>query len=194
MVAESAAAIAIYSHRSCHLGPPSTAETSLAMATSTWKTIETQRRQDPEKVIATAVACGTNDDGVLTDKLKAVQWHPGFMARFPLLGASAMFTMLCCIASVGIVLGTSHDKFRNEWPVDERWKWAEKYGHWVHKAQIEPHVLLAIVNTISNVALAIAIGQGVAIAWWRRAMQGSTIMVCMSAIPLAAAPSHHRNK
>lgn len=164
------------------------------MATSTLKAIETQRHQYPEKVIATVVACEPNDDDGLQDKLKAVQWHPGFLVRFPLLGAFAMFTMLCCIASVGIVLATSHGKFRNEWPIDERWKWSEKYGYWVHKAQIEPHVLLAIVNTISNVALAIAIGQGVAIAWWRRAMQGSTIMVCMSAIPLATAPSHHRNK
>ena len=85
--------------------------------------------------------------------------------------------MLGCVAAVGVILGTSQNKFRNEWPVDERWEWLPKKGKWMTKAQIEPHVLLAIVNTISNVALAIAIGQGVAIAWWRRAMQGSTVMV-----------------
>jgi hypothetical protein len=34
---------------------------------------------------------------------------------------------------------------------------------------------LALVNTISNVCLAVAIGQGIAIAWWRKALKGSTV-------------------
>jgi hypothetical protein len=46
---------------------------------------------------------------------------------------------------------------------------------WTKRAQITPSVALALVNTISNVCLAVAIGQGVAIAWWRKALQGSTV-------------------
>lgn len=34
---------------------------------------------------------------------------------------------------------------------------------------------MAIANTISNLALAIAIGQGVTIAWWRKALNGATV-------------------
>ena len=48
-------------------------------------------------------------------------------------------------------------------------------GSWKQNAQIAPHVLLALVNTVMNISLAIAIGQGVAIAWWRRALKGSTV-------------------
>ncbi|KIW02243.1 hypothetical protein, variant [Verruconis gallopava] len=110
-----------------------------------------------------------------TESLEEVQWKPGVKARFPWIGALAIFTILLCIASCGIILGTSDGKFRNQWPAYERWKWVSKYKKWRVRAQIEPHVLLAIINTVSNLSLAIAIGQGVAIAWWRRVMKGSTV-------------------
>ena len=42
-------------------------------------------------------------------------------------------------------------------------------------AQLTPSTALAIINTISNLALIIAIGQGIAIAWWRKALIGSTV-------------------
>jgi hypothetical protein len=46
---------------------------------------------------------------------------------------------------------------------------------WRKRTQITPSVALALINTISNVCLAVAIGQGVAIAWWRKALKGSTV-------------------
>lgn len=48
-------------------------------------------------------------------------------------------------------------------------------AEWKTKAQLKPSVGLAIANTISNLALAIAIGQGVTIAWWRKVMNGATV-------------------
>jgi hypothetical protein len=104
-----------------------------------------------------------------------VHWETGFWKRFPWIGAIAIFTMLVCIAMDGLILGTSDQKFREEWPAHQRWNILSDY--WKSKTQIEPHVLLAIVNTVTNVALAIAIGHGVAIAWWRRVLMGSTIEV-----------------
>jgi hypothetical protein len=50
--------------------------------------------------------------------------------------------------------------------VELKWKWVT--NKWKKRAQLTPSVALAITNTVSNVALAIAIGQGVAIAWWRK--------------------------
>jgi hypothetical protein len=55
----------------------------------------------------------------------------------------------------------------------ESWQFVN--DKWKRRAQITPSVALAIVNTISNVCLAVAIGQGVAIAWWRKALKGSTV-------------------
>lgn len=104
-----------------------------------------------------------------------VQWEPGFWKRFPWLGCAAIVTMLLCIAMDGVILGTSRWKYREEWPAHQKWEFISK--EWRKKSQIEPHVLLAIVNTVTNVALGVAIGHGVAIAWWRRVLKGSTIEV-----------------
>jgi hypothetical protein len=55
----------------------------------------------------------------------------------------------------------------------EKFEWIK--AGWRAKAQLKPSVGLAIANTTSNLALAIAIGQGVTIAWWRKAMNGATV-------------------
>lgn len=46
---------------------------------------------------------------------------------------------------------------------------------WKRRFQLEPSVALAALNTVSNLCLAVAIANGVAIAWWRRAMRGASI-------------------
>jgi hypothetical protein len=104
-----------------------------------------------------------------------VQWETGFWKRFPWIGASAILSMLVCIALDGVILGTSDEQYQQQWPAHQKWDMLSE--KWKTKTQIGPHVLLAIVNTVTNVALAIAIGHGVAIAWWRRVLKGSTIEV-----------------
>lgn len=38
-----------------------------------------------------------------------------------------------------------------------------------------PNVVLSMINAMSSLALTVAVSEGVAIAWWRHAMQGSTV-------------------
>lgn len=54
-------------------------------------------------------------------------------------------------------------------------EFVQEHVTWVSKAQIKPSVALAIINTVANIALAILIGQGVAISWWRSALEGATV-------------------
>jgi hypothetical protein len=54
-----------------------------------------------------------------------------------------------------------------------KWKWVEH--EWRKPVQLSPSVALAVINTVSNLSLAIAVGQGVVIAWWRQAMKGATV-------------------
>lgn len=41
--------------------------------------------------------------------------------------------------------------------------------------QIRPSVILSLLNNAANLAFSLAIANGVAIAWWRKALKGSTI-------------------
>jgi hypothetical protein len=52
-------------------------------------------------------------------------------------------------------------------PVLVQLDWQFIDGKWKKRLQLSPSVALAVTNTVSNLCLAIAIGQGVAIAWWR---------------------------
>jgi hypothetical protein len=118
-------------------------------------------------------------------------WQPGFLARFPWIGFGAVSVMLTCISLSIVVLTSSDNKAQEDWPgicsfirsylgigcsqpvVPLKWKWVEH--EWKRPVQLSPSVALAVINTVSNLSLAIAIGQGVVIAWWRQAMKGATI-------------------
>ena len=85
-------------------------------------------------------------------------WLPGYWKRFPYLGVASLFsiTVLAAIA-LGILCG-SDNVSTSVWP-----------------QKIAPNVVLSMVNALSSLALMVAISEGVAIAWWRHAMHGSTI-------------------
>lgn len=86
------------------------------------------------------------------------QWRTGLRARFPWTGAIALFTILLCANSSIIVLLFSDGKRQKHW--------AEKIG---------PSVLLSAFNGIANICFGVAIANGVAITWWRKALRGATI-------------------
>ncbi|KAH0363973.1 hypothetical protein KCU65_g7039, partial [Aureobasidium melanogenum] len=86
------------------------------------------------------------------------QWKTGLRARFPWTGAIALFTILLCANSSIIVLLFSDGKRQKHW--------AEKIG---------PSVLLSAFNGIANICFGVAIANGVAITWWRKALRGATI-------------------
>ncbi|KAG9853191.1 hypothetical protein KCU98_g3214, partial [Aureobasidium melanogenum] len=86
------------------------------------------------------------------------QWRTGLRARFPWNGAIALFTIILCANSSLIVLLVSDGKKQKHW--------AEKIG---------PSVLLSAFNGIANICFGVAIANGVAITWWRKALKGATI-------------------
>lgn len=79
-------------------------------------------------------------------------------ARVPWLGFSAMFGVVIAVILAFLTLAFSHDVSSTKWP-----------------KMVAPNVILAGINAFTNICLAIAIGQGVTIAWWRKAAQGATI-------------------
>ncbi|KAK5076575.1 hypothetical protein LTR64_005945 [Lithohypha guttulata] len=85
-------------------------------------------------------------------------WLPGYWHRFPFIGATALLciAVLACIA-LGVLVGSD----------------GASTTHWPQR--VAPSIVLAAINAISSLCLTVAIGDGVAIAWWRRAMKGSTI-------------------
>ncbi|KAH0191255.1 hypothetical protein KCU99_g6843, partial [Aureobasidium melanogenum] len=95
-----------------------------------------------------------NEEQVFPDP----QWRTGLKARFPWNGAIALFTIILCANSSLIVLLVSDGK---------------KQKHWAQK--IGPSVLLSAFNGIANICFGVAIANGVAITWWRKALRGATI-------------------
>ncbi|KAI4850388.1 hypothetical protein E4T44_02777 [Aureobasidium sp. EXF-8845] len=86
------------------------------------------------------------------------QWRTGMKARFPWTGFTALCTILLCANSSVIILLLTDGK--------KQQAWAEKMG---------PSVWLSAFNGIANICFGIAIANGVAITWWRKALRGATI-------------------
>jgi hypothetical protein len=84
-------------------------------------------------------------------------WKTGFWYRFPWMGILALLIVLCTVGAAAGVLAASDQQ-----PI----------GTW----RVQPTVYLSIASTIATIALGIALGQGVIIAWWTRAMaDGATV-------------------
>lgn len=110
-------------------------------------------KRDP---ITTLTAVDSEKEDQQVDTVS--KWLPGYWHRFPYVGA---FSLLCIAAlaciGLGVLIG-SDGASTTRWP-----------------QRIAPNVILALVTAISNLCLTVAVGEGVAIAWWRRAMKGSTV-------------------
>ena len=85
-------------------------------------------------------------------------WQPGFWNRFPWLGCCALLTVLLASASAVFVLLLSDGRPETRW-----------------SKLLPPNVILAGLNNVANIAIGIAVGQGIAIAWWRRSLKGATM-------------------
>lgn len=86
------------------------------------------------------------------------KWSPGYWNRFPFVGAIALaFIVLLAGAALGVLIGSDRVSTTT---------WSQR---------VAPNVILSALNAVSSLALALAVGEGVAIAWWRRAMKGSTV-------------------
>lgn len=94
-----------------------------------------------------------SDDGI--------DWKPGFRQQFPWIGFSGFVIMIIATSMAVAVLGASNKERVKDWPFT--------------RFPIQPNVLINIANQFQNLGLITFISQGLAIAWWRKAMQGSSL-------------------
>lgn len=89
------------------------------------------------------------------------------------LGFGALTTVVICLVACIVVLAVSDGRAQG----DQSWKEMRDQGLTANRwpKQIRPSVILSILNNVSNLAFSLAIANGVAIAWWRKAMKGATI-------------------
>ncbi|KAL1593312.1 hypothetical protein SLS60_010920 [Paraconiothyrium brasiliense] len=90
-----------------------------------------------------------------------IDWQPGWRNQWPWVGFSGFMTIIIATAMAVAILGISNHKRVKDWPF-------EKYP-------VQPNVLLNIANQIQNLGLITMVAQGLAIAWWRKALRGSSL-------------------
>ncbi|KAH0842950.1 hypothetical protein AYO21_03335 [Fonsecaea monophora] len=93
-----------------------------------------------------------------TDFTLDEQWQPGFWKRFPWVGFGCLLMVVAFSTVAIVVLKESNDKPLSSWP-----------------QKMAPNVILSVCNSGASVCIAIAVAQGIAVSWWRRAMKGATI-------------------
>lgn len=90
----------------------------------------------------------------------ATQMKPHVLTTLlvPVGGAAALFFVLCCSTTALLVLFIIHGRLASSWP-----------------RIFQPNVCLSVLNGLSTLSIAYAVANGIAIAWWRRAMLGASI-------------------
>jgi hypothetical protein len=89
-------------------------------------------------------------------KKNPTNWRPGYFARFPWFGALGLFGVLICAIILVVVLVCSNGVSSTVW-------------------RLQPSTIIQGVSGFSNLCLALAVAEGVAIAWWRKALKGATV-------------------
>jgi hypothetical protein len=95
------------------------------------------------------------------DPNDGIDWRPGFRSQFPWIGFAGLVTIIVATSMAVAILGSSNHKRVSEWPFK--------------KFPIQPNVLLNIANQVQNLGLITLIAQGLAVAWWRKALLGSSL-------------------
>ncbi|KAF2822517.1 hypothetical protein CC86DRAFT_79694 [Ophiobolus disseminans] len=90
-----------------------------------------------------------------------IDWKPGKKDQFPWIGFAGFVTIVIATAMAVAILALSDKKLVTEWPF--------------RRFPIQPNVLLNIANQVQNLGLITLVGQGLAIAWWRKALRGSSL-------------------
>jgi hypothetical protein len=90
-----------------------------------------------------------------------IDWKPGMKNQFPWIGFAGLMTIIVATAMAVAILGLSNGKRVADWPF-------KSYP-------VQPNVLLNIANQVQNLGLITLIAQGLAIAWWRKALKGSSL-------------------
>jgi hypothetical protein len=90
-----------------------------------------------------------------------IDWMPGVKHQFPWIVFAGLMVILVATAMAVAILGFSDQKRVKDWPFT--------------RFPAQPNVLLNIANQVQNLGLITLIGQGLAIAWWRKALRGSSL-------------------
>ncbi|KAI4733339.1 hypothetical protein E4T45_15151, partial [Aureobasidium sp. EXF-8846] len=86
------------------------------------------------------------------------RWNTGMLARFPWTGFAALSIIVLCAVGSVVVLLVSRGKTVEQW-----------------SDTIAPSILLSGFNGVANICFGVAIRNGVAITWWRKALKSATI-------------------
>lgn len=89
--------------------------------------------------------------------LKEANWRPGYLVRFPWIGVGCLLLVLLCGIGCLITLVVADGTAK------------------VHWGRLAPNVIVSILNSVANLAFGLAISNGIAIAWWRKTLRGTTI-------------------
>ena len=83
-------------------------------------------------------------------------WRPGLFRRIPWLGLCSLIIPVICMAiSIG-VLTISNGQLVASW-------------------RVQPTVVLAVASAAANMALSLALAEGVTLSWWCKALHGGTV-------------------
>ncbi|KAK5383175.1 hypothetical protein LTS03_002423 [Exophiala xenobiotica] len=112
---------------------------------------------------AMLVEVAPSDSGRSTSKVHdtspvASNWNPGYRARFPAMGFFGLLGVVICTSIIIAVLVASDNVSSS--------KWSQTVG---------PSIIINGFTSISGLCLALAIAEGVSIAWWRKALKGATV-------------------
>lgn len=88
----------------------------------------------------------------------AEDWQPGFWRQFPWLGLGCLVSVLVLTTAAILVLIFSDGKATSQW-----------------NKNVAPNIILSILNSTASICITIAVAQGIAISWWRKAMRGASI-------------------
>jgi len=111
----------------------------------------------PTTVTVTTVEGSADHTSHLSEQ-EQLAWQPGFRARFPWLGFACLSLVVVASVLSIVVLVLSNRKPVSRW--DDR---------------VAPNVLLSVLSSASSICITLAVGQGIAIAWWRKALHGATV-------------------
>ncbi|KAF1969691.1 hypothetical protein BU23DRAFT_235919 [Bimuria novae-zelandiae CBS 107.79] len=102
-----------------------------------------------------------DDEEAKDDDDHGIDWQPGWRNQFPWIGFAGLTTIVLATAMAVAILGISNHKRVKDWP-------SSSYP-------VQPNVLLNVANQIQNLGLLTMVAQGLAIAWWRKALKGSSL-------------------